>query len=331
MYIKKDDTISSITEDLEQVFENKFTINIGQKEIVKMRNNGAITDRDLTLAKFLFKFRFATFNQIYRYLELIAILEAKLGTNSKIEGEAVETIEISSEVGIKNRLEKLVKYRILNKFYLADIVEAESVKEKQDALPIYCLDLGGRYLLANYSSEDTTDWYTTVNMKASILVRKSLIATQFYLRILETGSSNMEYFNIEPEMRASNKNIIPLFDVCFNINNIKSYFIGEVVNSYDMPVNFRDRVFKLESLLETNAWKKYYYDSNSSPVLLLIADTDETALEIGRLITGVTEMNKFRITTEERMKRSLHDLGAFIKYVQERDEIQEIRAMTFAP
>lgn len=48
-----------------QTFQNKFTSSISKNEVIKMKNEGKLTDRDLEIAKFLFKFRFATVEQIY--------------------------------------------------------------------------------------------------------------------------------------------------------------------------------------------------------------------------------------------------------------------------
>lgn len=310
MYAKDDEGIFCIKDDLKQIFKNKFTINIGQKEIIKMKNSEIITDRDLAIAKFLYKFRFATLNQIYEYLE---------HETDK---------EMTSKIGIKNRLEKLVGYRILNKFILSDEISAET---PEDALEIYCMDIGGRYLLAHYSNEDTMDWYTIVNMKTSSLVYKDLFITEFYLKLLNTCPQKILYFNLEPNIAVANKNVSPCFDMCINVNGLKNYFVGEIVRTFDIPIYFRDRVFKMESLLQTNAWKKYYYDSQIPPVLLLFADTEETALDASKLLVEATEMNRFRVSTSERIKRVLYSNGAFLKYIPEENELQEIKALTFAP
>ena len=39
----KGDNITQIEEGFRQVFQNAFTLNIGQKEIIKMKNKGVIT------------------------------------------------------------------------------------------------------------------------------------------------------------------------------------------------------------------------------------------------------------------------------------------------
>lgn len=306
MYLRqKEGEVVIVPADLKQTFENKFTLNIGKNEIIKMKNSNVITERDIKIAKFLFQFKFATAEQIYKLLG-----------------------EESSKVNLKNRLDKLVKYRVLNKFMLS---EHEEERIAPDAFEIYCLDLGGRYLLSHYSNEDTSDWYSTINMKSSEIISKNLLVTEFFIRVMQTCGSKVSHFKAEPELRVGKKNVVPSFEMCMKVNGQTKYFIGEVVREYDFPVYIREKAQKLESLLTTNAWKKYYYDSESEPILFVFADSDLTALETGKLITETTEIKNFRISTDERIQRELYETGAFLKYVEGQDVLQEIKAVTFKP
>lgn len=306
MYLqqKEGETII-VPADLKQTFENKFTLNIGKNEIIKMKNLNVITERDIKIAKFLFQFKFATADQIYNLLG-----------------------EESSKVNLKNRLDKLVKYRVLNKFMLSD---HEEERIAPDAFEVYCLDLGGRYLLSHYSNEDTSDWYSIVNMKSSEIISKNLLNTEFYLRVMQTCPEKISHFKTDPELRVGKKNVVPSFEMCMKISGQTKYFIGEVVREYDFPVYLREKAAKLESLLTTNAWKKYYYETDSPPILFLFADSDRTALEAGKLITETTEIRNFRISTDERIGRVLYETGAFLRYIEEQDVLQEIKAVTFKP
>jgi hypothetical protein len=305
MYIQQQEGVVVIPADLKQTFENKFTLNIGKNEIIKMKNSNVITDRDIKIAKFLFQFKFATAEQVYKLLG-----------------------EDSSKINLKNRLDKLVKYRVLNKFMLSD---HEEERIQADALEVYCLDLGGRYLLAHYSNEDTTDWYSTINMKSSEIISKNVLTTEFFIRVMQTCPAKITHFKVEPELRVGKKNVVPSFEMCMKINGQTKYFIGEAIREYDFPVYLRERVNKLESLLITNAWKKYYYDSDSAPILFGFADSDLTALEAGKMIMETSEIRNFRLSTDERIQRELFETGAFLRYLEEQDVLQEIRAVTFKP
>jgi len=212
MYIQQQEGVVIIPADLKQTFENKFTLNIGKNEIIKMKNNNAITERDLKIAKFLFQFTFATAEQLHTFLE-----------------------EESTVGNIKGRLDKLVKYRILNKFMLGSY---EDDRIHSDAFEVYCMDLGGKYLLSHYSNEDTTDWYSTVNMKTSEIVGKNLIATEFYIRLKQSVGERLVHFKSLPEMRVGKKNVIPSFEFCLKEGIHRRYFVGEVAREFDFPVYF---------------------------------------------------------------------------------------------
>lgn len=305
MYVQEQEGVVIIPADLKQTFENKFTWNIGKHEIIKMKNNNALTDRDVKIAKFLFQFKFATAQQIYKLLG-----------------------EDSSKINLKNRLDKLVKYRVLNKFMLSDIEEERIIS---DALEIYCLDLGGRFLLANYSNEDVDDWYTTVNMKTSEIISKNLLVTEFFIRLMQTCPNKIVSFKVEPELRIGKKTLVPSFEFCMKVNGQNKYFIGEAIREFDFPIYFRERVAKLESLLMTNAWKKYYYESEQPPILFGFADSDYTALHAGKMITETSDIRSFRLSTDERIQRELFETGAFLRYVEGQDVLQEIKAVTFRP
>lgn len=305
MYIKQNEPQGTIVipSDLKQTFENKFTLNIGKNEIVKMKNNNVLSERDLKIARFLFQFTFATAQQLHTFLE-----------------------EKSTVGNIKGRLDKLVKYRILNKFMLGSY---EDERIHSDALEIYCMDLGGKYLLSHYSNEDTTDWYSTVNMKTSEIVGKNLIATEFYIRLKQSVGERLVHFKSLPEMRVGKKNVIPSFEFCLKEGLHRRYFVGEVAREFDFPVYFRDKSVKLEQLLATNAWKKYYYDADIEPVLFVFAENDQTAFDVGKLLTETTELKRFRITTDERIQRPLSEKGAFLRFAPEENLLQEIKASIF--
>ncbi|MEK3955995.1 MULTISPECIES: replication-relaxation family protein [unclassified Psychrobacillus] len=308
-FLLKTDKHETIPADLRQTFENKFTLSVGRNEIVKMKNTDVIKDRDLDVAKFLFQMTFATARQIHMALA-----------------------DKSSSGNIQARLEKLVRYRILNKFMLSSFEEEKVHPEAQE---FYCLDLGGRYLLAHYSNQDTTDWVSTVNMKSSELISKTLAVTEFYVQLKRSIPEKIISFKAEPELRMGKKNIVPSFELTLDVGGLPKCFLGEVVREYDFPSQFRDKAAKLESILVTRAWKKYYYQSDTPPVLFVLCDGDRTAFDAGKLIQETTEMRSYRLTTDERMSTiPLYELGAFLRYeAEEPDEkkLREIKAVTFRP
>lgn len=317
MYIENTQDVKPIPNGYKQTFQNKFTNGIAKNEVIKMKNEGVLTDRDLEIVKFLFKFKFATLEQIYSYLKQTHWLTQK----RVVENDEVTETSINS---IKARLDKLVQNRILNKFMLSKI---EEDRIQQDALCIYCLDLGGKFLLTNYSNEDTTDWYITVNLKASELISKDLFTTQFYLKLLETCGDKISYFETSLLRKCDKTNIIPTFEFALNYNGAIKYFIGEVSREFDIPVQFNKKIAKLEMLLETNAWKKYYFDSDVKPVLLAFSENDIMANDIAKIISTTT-ISRFRLSTDERIVGDLST--AFMSYIPEMDKLKIVKSSIFS-
>lgn len=315
-YIKASETIPHIPDGLKQTFQKPIKGNVSHQIVARMKNDGTLTDRDLAIATFLFRYRFATIEQIYEYLKLM-----KLDTlQAKTDGEVPKETSI---ISIRNRLEKLISYRIVNKFQLG-IVEDDMVQP--DALHIYCLDLGGKFLLANYSNEDTSDWTVTHNLKSSCHISKDLVVTNIYLKLLRNCGSRLVAFEKNPLRKCENISIIPTFDFTIEYMGGYRHFVCEVIKDFDMPIEFRKKAIKLEKLLKTNAWKKYYFGSNAEPVLLLFAEDDNLALDVGRVISGQTEIESFRISTEERAM----DLS-FLKYIPEEDKLKKVKTSVFLP
>ena len=318
MYLKNDHGLNPIPYGYKQVFQNKFTNSISKNEIVKMKDENILTDRDLEIALFLFEVRFATLNQIYEYLKLKGILTQKRADESD---EEVKETSINS---IKARLDKLVVNRVLNKFMLC-MIEDERVQP--DALQIYCLDLGGKYLLSHYSSKDVTDWFISTNYKASALISKDIATTQFYLRLLSSSKEKLRYFTTAPQRKCDKTNILPTFEFCLMHNGLPNYFIVEVVREDDIFTDFPKKIEKLERLIQTNAWKKYYLGNNNPPILLLIAENDILALDVCRITTSSTEINRYRVTTDIKMNGDLST--AFMKYVPESNQLVNVKVNIF--
>lgn len=289
-----------------QNFRYDFSVtSVSKNEIIKLRNSGRLTDRDLEIAKFLFNHTFATAEQIGEYL----------GS----EGDR-----------IKGRLDELVKNRVLNSFFLSE-VEMKNIE--RDALVIYCLDFGGKYLVSQYGGEDTSDWYSTINMKGADLIAKNLIATQFYVKLMKNISKKVKHFKTNPPMKVANKHLSPLFEFSIESQFNKKYLLGEVVFDGDEALSFRDRILKLEELLTTNAWRKYFVDVEEPPSLIIIAENDLVSRNAAAVVNRATEIDNRRIllTTLERINNPFHERGAFLIYDPEKNKLKNAIVSTFKP
>lgn len=310
MFIKNTN-IFNFEDGYEQKFKNVFTLNIGINEILNMKHNNILTERDLSIAKFLYNLCFATTHQIYSFLE-----------------------EDEKRINIKNRLTKLVKYRVLNKFYL---VSPDSKDEAipEEALEVYCLDIGGRYLLENFSNIDASDWSAQkFNYKSSKSIAKILSTTNFYLKLTQACKEKIVYFRANPQLRVAKQNVIPSFDFCLKINGGLRYFLGESVREDDIPLEFKEKIEKLESLLKTKAWMKYYNDEDvinpAPPLLFIVTESDEIMLQSAQIIDNSSDITKYRLTTDKRIEIGVDKKGAFYKFIPEKKAFETKKTSIFS-
>ncbi len=307
-YVKKDIGyhFEKIPTVYRQNFRYQFSVTgVSKNEIIRLRNSGQLTDRDVEIAKFLFSHTFATAEQIGDYLN---------GTGEKI----------------RNRLEELVKKRVLNSFFLSEI---EMKLTQKDALIVYCLDFGGKYLVSSYGGEDTSDWYSTVNMKGSDLISKDLIATQFYVNLYKSSKQNLKNFKANPQMKVANKYVSPLFEFALDVNFSRKYLIGEVVLDGEEALEFRDQILKLEGLLTTNAWRKYFVDVEEPPILIIVAENDLVARNAAAIVNRATEIEnrKILLTTIDRMEKVFYEKGTFLIYDPNSNKMKNVIVSTFKP
>ncbi|HBF2930723.1 hypothetical protein NBN67_18930 [Clostridioides difficile] len=315
MYIKDSNIYKSIPEGYKQIFQNKFRNNISKHQVLNLVTDKKLSNRDIAIAEFLFNFKFATANNIYDFLKINNILTLKKYKEGEEEKE-------TSFISIKSRLDKLVQYGILNKFTLSKIDE---LKNEADALNIYCLDLGGKFLLTNYSNQDTVNWQTSINLNSSENVGKELFITNFYLKLLDV--CNVVYFETHPLRKADKINLSPSFEFAIESNGVKNYFLGEVTRQFDIPILFSKRIEKLDRLLSTNSWKKYYLDSQVVPTLFIFTETDELAVDASRLVFNTTNLEKVRFGTDERIFNNLST--GFLKYMPEHKKLKIIKLKYF--
>lgn len=293
--------------DYHQVFANKWMSNLLSEELIKMVNANVITDEDVSIVKFLYTFHFAT----------AAIIADYLGNG--------DTLEV-----VQGKLDRLVKNRVLNKFMLSRTREE---KPFTDALMIYCMDLGGKIILSHYGTPNMgiENWYTSNNMMSSEMVASDLATANFYVQVYKNVGSRLRYFVSCPQYRISKSLVVPSFELSIEQNGQNKYFVGEIARNYDFPVGFREKAIKIESILNTKAWMKYFTDTGGlPPSLLIVAENDAIALEAGRILSAGTAITSFRLTTDARILAPMGSSGVFMKYSPDEDNLIGVRSSTFA-
>lgn len=302
---------------LTQVFKNKPTTVIDEKNIIKLRSDKHITDTDMKIVQFLFHYRFAT----------LEILTGLLAKDKKTKDDVAKD------------LSRLLKHRVINAFGLVDstgIGSGVKVELPMDAMLIYCLDLGGRILVGHFHNADTTAWYTTENMRGPEKIGKDLITNLFYLELINGCSfkdNPNNYFKLNPTFQLGKQRVVPSFEMKIFVDEKDfRYYVGDVVRRYEFPSDFREHLSKLDSVMATNAWKKYFYDVEKAPVIFFICEDDEHAFEVAKMVSGISSIDAstgFRLTTDERLKKGLGTKGAFLAYDPESNSLVEKKVASF--
>ena len=281
-----------------QVFKNAWTKNIVGDEVVKLRHTEAITDEDLLIIKFIYKHSVATTSIIRDLVRPDAPLDE-----------------------VHDLLERLLRSRFLNKFAIT-LYKAEEYPE--NALDIYCLDYGGRKLLMHYGDpeDEAEKWTQSAAMMSIPNVSERLIAADFHVQLMKNCGSNLQYIKLRPVYRRSKDPTSPNFEFCIKHQDTHKYFIGVVARVANFQPYFRDLMAKIDDLVSSKAWKRYFYDETDAPVVIVIAENDLLALEAAKMISQRTNICAIRYTTDERMHQSLSTKGAFLKFVKEGEDAE---------
>ena len=315
-YIKNDYKGIIFDTELTQVFKNKPTTMVDNNNLIKLRHEKHISDSDMKIVKFLYDYRFATLEILADYLD-------------------------KNREDVYKDLSRLIKHRVVNAFGL---VKAENlgpgvkIDLPMDAKLIYCLDIGGKVLVGHFHNYDTSSWYSTETMRGPEKIGEDLATNLFYLSLLKYcnfDENKDNFFKLCPKLQIGKSLVVPSFSMKIvtdkNTSDFK-YYIGDVVRRAQFPLQFREHLAKLDSVTVTNAWKKYFHDVEKVPAILFICEDDAHALEVGKMICGISSIDPtsgFRLTTDERLKKGLGEKGAFLAYDPNTDSIVEKKMSSF--
>ena len=125
-------------------------------QIVHKMNLGHISDIHLKILGLVNEFEFLTSRQIFQLLKL-------------------RNIEIASQDKLNNKLEQLIKSKILTRYYF-------SSEEGKGIYRVYCMEKMGKYLLT--SREEDCKWQPTDNTKPVALMKKRLAGNQVIIAFM---------------------------------------------------------------------------------------------------------------------------------------------------
>ena len=142
-------------------------------QIINKINIGHITDIHFKILELVNEFEFITSRQIYQILE-------------------VRGIDVKSQDKLKNKLEQLIKMKILTRYYF-------TAEDGKGIYRIYSLEKMGKYLLNSRGVE--CKWQPTDNTKPVALIKKRLAGNQVIIAYLNKVKA-YESYTPKPALKA---------------------------------------------------------------------------------------------------------------------------------
>ena len=249
---------------------------VSMNQIIHKINIGHITDIHFAILELVNEFEFITSRQIYQMLEW-------------------KGIDPKSQDKLNNKLEQLVKSKILTRYYFTS-------EEGKGIYRIYCLEKMGKYLLT--SKEIECKWQQTDNVKPVAMIKKRLAGNQTIIAYLRKVKAFDSYV-VKPALNA--KTMGKVFkatggSVKLTKNNKSITFLFEVIR--------RESDWQKKLVDKMNMYKDFYEnfvqgDSGFSamPQLIFVCEDDRHTAEVFKeIVKNKLEIPqiKFYFTTDLR-------------------------------
>ena len=146
---------------------------VSMNQIVHKIDIGHINDIHFAILDLVNEFEFITSRQIYQMLE-------------------IKGIDLKSQDKLNNKLEQLVKSKILTRYYF-------NSEEGKGIYRIYCMEKMGKYLLT--SREKECKWQPSDNTKPVAMIKKRLAGNQVLIAYLRKVKA-FDNFVVKPTLTA---------------------------------------------------------------------------------------------------------------------------------
>ncbi len=146
---------------------------VSMNQIVHRINIGHINDIHFKIMELVNEFEFITSRQLFQMLQTLKI-------------------DVASQDKLNNKLEQLVKCKILTRYYF-------TTEEGNCIYRIYCLEKMGKYLLNSRGIE--CKWQPTDNTKPVALIKKRLAGNQALIAYLRKVNA-FDSYTVKPQLRA---------------------------------------------------------------------------------------------------------------------------------
>ena len=237
-------------------------------QIIHRINLGHITEIHFKILELVNEFEFMTSRQIYQIL-------------------VHRNIDIKSQDKLNNKLEQLIKTKILTRYYF-------SSEDGKCIYRVYCLEKMGKYLLNSRNIE--CKWQPTDNTKPVSMIKKRLAGNQIivaYMRKVQAFDS----YVVKPAITAkqSGKIIKANAGVRLTKRGVSIDFIYEAVRrEEDWETKFEERMRLYKEFYENFVQFDSGYER--APQLILVAEDEKHMVEIFKIIiTKGLQINNMRI------------------------------------
>ncbi len=255
---------------------------VSMNQIVHKINIGHITDIHFAILELVNEFEFITSRQLYQLLEW-------------------KGIDAKSQDKLNNKLEQLVKSKILTRYYFTS-------EEGKGIYRIYCMEKMGKYLLT--SKEIESKWQPSDNTKPVPMIKKRLAGNQTIIAYLRKVKAFDSYI-LKPAITA--KSLGKVFkatggSVKLTKNNKSIHFLFEVIRRED------DWQRKLAERMRL--YKDFYEnfvmgDSGfqTMPQLILICEDDKhTAETFKEIVKNGLEIEQIKLYFTTDLRQNLETL-----------------------
>ena len=274
---------------------------VSMNQIVHKINIGHITDIHFAILDLVNEFEFITSRQIYQMLE-------------------IKGIDPKSQDKLNNKLEALVKSKILTRYYFTS-------EEGKGIYRIYCLEKMGKYLLN--SKEIECKWQPSDNTKPVAMIKKRLAGNQVIIAYLRKVKA-FDGYTVKPAIVA--KSLGKIFKasggaIKLTKNGKSIQFLFEVIR--------RETDWQRKLVDKMNLYKDFYEnfqpgDSGFAglPQLILVCEDERHMAETFReIVTNKVEIPKITMlyTTDLRQnKETLDDTLVEFKLVDGKYRMENV-------
>ena len=274
---------------------------VSMNQIVHKINIGHINEIHFAILDLVNEFEFITSRQLFCLLD-------------------TDKYELKSQDKLNNKLEQLVKTKILTRYYFTS-------EEGKGIYRIYCLEKMGKYLLT--SKEIECKWQQTDNVKPVAMIKKRLAGNQTIIAYLRKVKAFDSYV-VKPTIQAkiSGKTFKATGgSVKLTKNNKSITFLFEAVR--------REQDWQKKLVDKMTMYKEFYEnfvpgDSgySSMPQLILICEDEKHMAETFReIVTNQVEIPQIKLyfTTDLRQnKDTLENTLVEFKLVEGKYKMEDV-------